>query len=540
MPLNFSSLKKPVNDQVIDPATGVLRQEWQLYFKQLTEQLNGAVGELGAGTAPTDGEYIVGAANATLSAERVATDTTTIDADMGTAGQAKWNVLEVPGIGGNGLVARTAAATYAARTLTPPAAGIGVTNGDGVAGNPTLSLANDLAALEGLGSTGFAARTASDTWAQRSIEALSGIVVTNPAGVAGNPSLAATIKRRSITDITSGGTITPADRSVRVRILTGTGTLAFDPLATLTDGFWCIIHNAGTGNVTLNPDGAETIDGLTSWVLYPGGMIIVQVTAADITSFLLAPMQVTFDSSGTFTKPGCGTFCEGEIWGGGASGGKGTTNLAAGGGGGGACVPFKFPLSAIGTTETVTIASGGNSQTTASTNGNVGGNSTFGALVTGYGGGGGSAAANGRGGGGGGALSAGTATGVGGQPFLTLADGAFSPTTNGVGLGGGSAPQLAGASANGSGWGGAAGGAGDAATGGAGGSSVWGGAGGGGGGDTTAGGAGGTSVFGGAGGAGATDAANGTGGTQPGGGGGGTENGNSGAGGNGRLRIRIY
>ena len=42
---------------------------------------------------------------------------------------------------------RTAAATYAARTLTGPAAGITVTNGDGVAGNPTLALANDLLAI---------------------------------------------------------------------------------------------------------------------------------------------------------------------------------------------------------------------------------------------------------------------------------------------------------------------------------------------------------------------------------------------------------
>lgn len=68
--------------------------------------------------------------------------------------------------GANGLIARTGATTLAARTLTAPAAGITVTNGDGVSGNPTLVLANDLSALEGLSSTGFAVRSATDTWIQ--------------------------------------------------------------------------------------------------------------------------------------------------------------------------------------------------------------------------------------------------------------------------------------------------------------------------------------------------------------------------------------
>jgi hypothetical protein len=93
------------------------------------------------------------------------------------------------GLSSTGLVARTADGAAAARTLTAPAAGITVSNGGGVAGDPTLVLANDLAALEGLGSTGFAARTATDTWAQRTLSAATGLVWTNPAGVAGNPSI---------------------------------------------------------------------------------------------------------------------------------------------------------------------------------------------------------------------------------------------------------------------------------------------------------------------------------------------------------------
>ena len=91
----------------------------------------------------------------------------------------------------NGLWARTGSGAGAARTVTGPAAGIAVSNGDGVSGNPTLALANDLAALEGLSSTGFAVRTATDSWAQRSLAApAAGITIGNNTGVSGNPTLA--------------------------------------------------------------------------------------------------------------------------------------------------------------------------------------------------------------------------------------------------------------------------------------------------------------------------------------------------------------
>jgi hypothetical protein len=88
----------------------------------------------------------------------------------------------------NGILVQTAADTFAGRTLTGPAAGISVSNGNGVSGNPTLALANDLSALEALAATGIAVRTTTDTWAQRTITGTSNeITVTNGDGVSGNP-----------------------------------------------------------------------------------------------------------------------------------------------------------------------------------------------------------------------------------------------------------------------------------------------------------------------------------------------------------------
>ncbi len=64
-----------------------------------------------------------------------------------------------------GLVARIGAGAAAARTLTAPPAGITVSNGNGVSGNPTLALANDLAALEALDTNNsFPVRTGTDSW----------------------------------------------------------------------------------------------------------------------------------------------------------------------------------------------------------------------------------------------------------------------------------------------------------------------------------------------------------------------------------------
>jgi hypothetical protein len=111
----------------------------------------------------------------------------------------------IAALSSSGMVARTGAGTCAARTLTAPAAGITVSNGDGVSGNPTIALANDLAALEALSSTGFAVRTATDTWAQRSFSVPTGLSITNPTGIAGNPTIAWNIAALTANGAPAGG-----------------------------------------------------------------------------------------------------------------------------------------------------------------------------------------------------------------------------------------------------------------------------------------------------------------------------------------------
>jgi hypothetical protein len=102
----------------------------------------------------------------------------------------------VAGLSSTGIIARTGAGTAATRTLTAPAAGVTVSNGDGVAGNPALALANDLAALEGLSGTGIARRTGPDAWS-------TGTLVSNAE--------LATMATGTIKGNVSGSTATPSD-----------------------------------------------------------------------------------------------------------------------------------------------------------------------------------------------------------------------------------------------------------------------------------------------------------------------------------------
>lgn len=331
---------------------------------------------------------------------------------------------------------------------------------------------------------------------------------------------------------TSNTALTSANKGNLIDITSGTFTQTFNSCASLGNSWYCYIDNNGSGDITLDPNGSETIDGLTSFIMYPGEVRLIQCDGTALRSIVLNTFSRTFTASGTFTKPPGYSVFEGLLWAGGASGGKtNSLSFGAGGGGGGSCVPFVLQSTAVGASVTVTIGAGGLAKTVES-NGDVGGNSTFGSLVTSYGGGpgGGNSTSSTGGGSGGGALSAGE-TGIstanrGGRPANTPTS---NTTIDNDGFGGG-ANTGSGSPGGSSTYGGASGGTSSQSAG----SSLYGGGGGGGGGSGSS--AGGSSVYGGNGGTGSTSGTA-SAGTAPGGGGGGTGTGTSGAGARGELRI---
>jgi hypothetical protein len=251
---------------------------------------------------------------------------------------------------------------------------------------------------------------------------------------------------------TANTSLSKNDVNKFIDITSGTFSQTFDAAATLGNGWSVMIRNSGTGDITLDPNGAETIDGLTSFIMYPNEVRLVMCTGVLFVSCPLVAFARPYTSSGSFIMPpGYGGVVDVHQVGGGSGGGsgrRGAGGSAAGGGGGGAGglqVSRRLSGIASGTNVTVTVGAagtGGASITVDSTNGNpgvAGGDTSFGSYFTAYGGSApsGGTAAGGAGGAGAGYAAAGTAAaagvgGVGGAP-------AASGTSFGGGSGGNTA-----------------------------------------------------------------------------------------------------
>lgn len=281
--------------------------------------------------------------------------------------------------------------------------------------------------------------------------------LTSQSGVAGW-TLADSIERRAIT---SASTVTKDDAGDLIEITSGTFTLAFDPVATLGDKASGYLYNSGAGEVTLDPNGAETIDGLTSYPMYPGEIRRWYVTGGALRTLVMKRFYMVKTTSGNFIKPpGYSAIdLDGVAASGGAgSGARAAAGTARGGGApGGTPARIKRRIYGLvdGSTTAYTVGAagvGGAAITADNTNGadgTAGGNITFGSTYTvfgGVGGKGGDTSGNCAVTSGAGSLSAGTSnlggTGAsGGSPFIATVLGSTGGNTcNNYDEGGGGAP----------------------------------------------------------------------------------------------------
>lgn len=135
----------------------------------------------------------------------------------------------------------------------------------------------DLAAVEALAGTGIATRTAANTWATRTINGTSGqIAVTQGDGVAGNPTIALDpvfmggFGRlfEAVNTTISADTITISSTAMRVLVILDTeGAAALDQLSTINGG---IVGQEIILRTSTSSRDVEVVDGSTS-ILLSGG-----------------------------------------------------------------------------------------------------------------------------------------------------------------------------------------------------------------------------------------------------------------------------
>ena len=183
---------------------------------------------------------------------------TTVAVDKGGTGQTSYT-------NGQLLIGNTTGNTLVKATMTAPAAGISIANG---AGSITFALADDLAALEAMSGTGMVARTAANTYAQRSIAVTSstGIGVSNGDGASGNPTLAgidATTSAKGVSEFATAAEYRTGTDTARALVVDQVWSAA--ALAALTDGASIAVNLAagfnfgGASNAILALGGNRTL-----------------------------------------------------------------------------------------------------------------------------------------------------------------------------------------------------------------------------------------------------------------------------------------
>lgn len=198
--------------------------------------------------------------------------------------------------------------------------------------------------------------------------------------------------------ITGADTLISSDQGKLINC-SGTFTLSVTAAATLGNGWWCYVRNTGTGTITLDPNGAETVDGVATGPV--AGTILLACNGTSFTAVKIGPFSVidVITSGTSWTAPLGVRRAKAKGIGGGGGGGRGpgdtNADIACGGSGAGT-FDVTVPI-APGTAYVHAIGAAGAAAATGNTAGNAGGATTLtvnGTTYTANGGNGGPIASN--------------------------------------------------------------------------------------------------------------------------------------------------
>ena len=297
----------------------------------------------------------------------------------------------------NGMIAKTASNAVAARTMSSTTTGLSVTDGDGVAGNPTFALTGVALAVAGATGTGALALTSSTTVSTRTILGTSSQIDVTDGNFANSPVIA--ISANPVLSGNGGlvvpvGTTGQRGSSVNGNLRYNSTTATFEGYANnawgaITTGLGVTSVGTGTG-LTGGPITSTGTISLADTAVVPASYTYASITvdqqgritaasngsvttgtvtsvAQSFTGGLIAVSGSPITSTGTLALTVAGTsggvpyFSSGTTW---ASSGALTANAIVLGGGAGAA---PAPLASLGTTTTVL-------------HGNAAGAPTFGAV----------------------------------------------------------------------------------------------------------------------------------------------------------------
>ena len=191
---------------------------------------------------------------------------------------------------GNGFIAKTAANTVANRTFSTTS-GLSITNGDGISGNPVVSVTGLLSALVGTTGTGLMATSGGTTITPVTIAGTSNQISvsngdTSPViGLASNPIIPGT---SSV--VVPSGTTAQRSGSTNGQLRYNTTTATFEGYA---NGVWGAI-TTGTGVTSI-----ATGTGLTGGPITSSGTISIADTAVVAGSYTAA--NITVNAQGQIT-----------------------------------------------------------------------------------------------------------------------------------------------------------------------------------------------------------------------------------------------
>ncbi len=91
---------------------------------------------------------------------------------------------------------------------------------------------------------------------------------------------------------TSAYTLLSTDKGKLIDCTSGTFTLGFSACATLGAAWTTYIKNSGTGKITLDPNGAELINGAATYTLPPGTAMLLQCDGTTLRTVTVGPTQL--------------------------------------------------------------------------------------------------------------------------------------------------------------------------------------------------------------------------------------------------------